>query len=163
MTDAKKATIVPMANLVSGQVFDKRSIQVPFDRVVNAVNEIDTDFGALLHEGKGYTLLLNPVSLSMLRDQQEHNQQQYHSQHHMPRQFGVPYGQLHGMPAAYFGIIPNGHDRVLVLEGRVATAEMHMGMVGHLNPIQLVATQFAAVIDNILGTSPNVNRGFVAE
>ncbi|MNQ00166.1 hypothetical protein D3C85_128090 [compost metagenome] len=164
MTDAKKVLIVPMANLVHGQVFDKRAIQVPFERVVAAVNEIDVDFGALLQEGKGYTLLLDPITLAMVKAQQEQFQQpqaqpQYMRQPHM--MMGGYYGS--GIPPMNFGLIPNGHDRVLILSGQVLTAELNVGQLNPLNPHQVAALQFGAVLDEILGDAPGVNRGFVAE
>lgn len=164
MTDAKKVNIVPMANLVHGQIFDKRAVQVPFERVVAAVNEIDVDFGALLQEGKGYTLLIDPVTLAMVKAQQEQYQNpnaqpQYQRQPHMA--FGGYMGA--GIPPMNFGIIPNGHDRVLVLGGQVLGAELNQTMINPLNPHQLAALQFGAVLDQILGDAPGVNRGFVAE
>lgn len=165
MTDVKKVNIVPMANLVHGQVFDKRSIQVPFERVVAAVNEVDVEFGALLDAGKGYTLLIDPVTLAMVKAQQEQYQNpnaqpQYQRQPHMAGYFG---GGMTGVPPINFGIIPNGHDRVLILNGQVITAELNMGMINPVNPGQLAALQFGAVLDEILGDAPGVNRGFVAE
>lgn len=164
MTDAKKVNIVPMANLVHGQIFDKRAVQVPFERVVAAVKAVDVDFGALLEEGKGYTLLTDPVTLAMVKAQQEQYQNpnaqpQYQRQPHMA--FGGYMGA--GVPPMNFGIIPNGHDRVLVLSGQVMTAELNQTMINPLNPFQIAALQFGAVLDEILGDTPGVNRGFVAE
>jgi hypothetical protein len=164
MTDAKKQpTIVPLANLISGHVFDKRSIQVTLDRVVNAVNEIDPDFGALLQEGKGYTLIADPITLAMAKQQQEQYQQpqaqpQYLRQPHMMMGgYGV-YGLV-----AHFGIIPNGHDRVLMLPVHHLAAELQMGFQQQVLPTQVAALQFVAALDEILGDAPGVNRGFVAE
>lgn len=166
MTDSKKQPIiVPMANLVHGQIFDKRVVQVPFERVVAAVNEIDVDFGSLLQEGKGYTLLIDPVTLAMVKAQQEqyrnpNAQPQYQRQPHMA--FGGYMGA--GIPPINFGIIPNGHDRVLVLGGQMLGAELNQTMMANpMNPHQLAAMQFSAVLDQILGDAPGVNRGFVAE
>lgn len=160
----KKVIIVPMANLIAGAIFDKRNIQVPFERVVAAVNEIDPDFGALLQEGKGYTLIADPVTLAMAKAQQEqfqqpHAQPQYRQQPHQA--FGgymgaSPYGVV-----TFFGIIPNGHDRVLIVSGQAQGADMNMTQV--IYPAQLAAMQFGAVLDQILGDNPAVNRGFVAE
>lgn len=160
MSDAKQANIVPMANLVTGQIFDKRAIQVPFERVVAAVNEIDPDFAALLHEGKGYTLLLNPMSLKMVKENQrvwgEANAQPIYQRqpHGMYGGYGLPY------PVS-FGIVPNGHDRVLLINGAVEEWDMNAGQI--LQPHQAYALQFAAIVDTILGASPSVNRGFVEE
>lgn len=165
MSDTKKVVIVPMANLVHGQIFDKRSIQVPFERVVTAVNEIDPEFGALLNAGKGYTLLIDPVTLAMVKAQQEQFQQpqaqpQYQRQPHTSMGGYYAFG---GVPPMNFGIIPNGHDRVLVLNGSALNAEMNLNQINPLNPAQLAAVQFGAVLDEILGDNPAVNRGFVAE
>lgn len=163
MTDAKKVTIVPMANLIAGHVFDKRSLQVPFERVVNAVNEIDPDFGALLQEGKGYTLIADPVTLALAKQQQEHYAQpqaqpQYLRQPHtMMGGYGV-YGLV-----SHFGIIPNGHDRVLLLPVHHLAAELQMGLQQQVMPTQVAALQFTAALDEILGDAKGVNRGFVAE
>lgn len=164
MTDAKKVVIVPMANLVHGQVFDKRGVQVPFERVVAAVNEIDVDFGALLQEGKGYTLLVDPVTLAMVKAQQEQFQQPQAQPQYMRQPHMMMGGYLTaGLPPVNFGIIPNGHDRVLILSGSVMGAEMNLSQLNPMNPAQLVAVQFGAVLDEILGDAPGVNRGFVAE
>lgn len=162
MTDTKKVTIVPLANLIAGSVFDKRSIQVPFERVVTAVNEIDPDFGAILREGKGYTLLIDPVTLATAKAMQEQFQQpqaqpQYLRQPHLGGYAVLnPYGLV-----GSFGIIPNGHDRVLILSGQHLTSDLAMAQ--SLHPQQLSAMQFGAVLDDILGDNPAVNRGFVTE
>jgi len=164
MTDAKKQpTIVPMANLIAGQVFDKRSLQIPFERVVAAVNEVDVDFGALLQEGKGYTLLADPITLALAKQQQEHYAQpqaqpQYLRQPHMMMGGYGTYGLV-----SHFGIIPNGHDRVLLLPVHHLAAELQMGLHQQVLPTQIAALQFTAALDEILGDAKGVNRGFVAE
>ena len=162
MTDTKKVTIVPLANLVAGAVFDKRNIQAPFERVVAAVNEIDPDFAGLLQSGKGYTLIIDPVTLTMAQTQQEQFQQppaqpQYQRQPHFGGYASLnPYGA-----AANFGIIPNGYDRVLLCSG--AHLVMDINANAALHPSQIAAMQFSLMLDEILGDHPSVNRGFVAE
>lgn len=165
MTDAKKQpTIVPLANLIHGSIFDKRGLQVPFPRVISAINEIDPDFAGLMQEGKGYTLILEPVTLTMIKAQQEQYQNpnaqpQYQRQPHMA--FG---GYGNGPVVVNFGLVANGHDRVLILPAHHLVAELSMNLNGMIQQHQqLAALQFCAVIDEILGDAVGGEKGFVAE
>lgn len=163
MTDAKKQPIiVPMANLITGSIFDKRALQISFERVVSAVNEIDADFAGLMESGKGYTLLADPITLTMAKQQQDQFAQPPAQPQYIRQAHGM-YGG-YGVPGfvSYFGIVPNGYDRVLLIPVHHLVAEIQMGQQ-QVMPVHVAALQFTAALDEILGDTPGVNRGFVAE
>lgn len=167
MSDVKQVPIVPLANLVHGAIFDKRQLSTPFERVVNAVAKINPEFGTLLQEGKGYTLVVDPVTLAMIKEREEQFQQppaqpQYQRQPHLV--VGGYGGVFGGIGASGFGIIPNNHDRVMVLGIRpdVMTG-VDMNQMHPTTPAQLMAIQFDQMIGRILGDVTGENRGFVEE
>jgi hypothetical protein len=165
-SEVKNTPIVPMANLVHGTIFDKRQLSTSFDRVVKAVGKINAEFAAVLQEGKGYTLIADPFTLDMAKQQQEQFQQppaqpQYQRQPHM--MIGG-YGGPFGGGVAGFGIVPNGHDRVMILPIRPDVLNsMVLNQLSVTTPGQLIAIQFDQLVGRILGDVVDENRGFVAE
>jgi hypothetical protein len=166
-TEEKKFLSVPMANLVHGAIFDKRNLQTPFSRVVAAVTKVDPEFGALLEGGKGYTLIVDPITLQMVREREEQYNQppaqpQYQRQPHtLLGGYGAhPYGCASG-----FAIIPNGQDRAIVIGLRPDMApNFDVSNWGQpITPGQMIAIQFDQMIGRVLGDVATVERGFVAE
>lgn len=165
--EVKKLPIVPMANLVHGAIFDKRNLQTPFARVVAAVSKLDPEFGALLEAGKGFTLIVDPVTLQMVREREEqYNQPQaqppYQRQPHlMMGGYGAhPYGCASG-----FAIIPNGQDRAAVFGLRPDVAPNYESAMFQqpFSVGQVIGMQFDQMVSRVLGDQATVDRGFVAE
>jgi hypothetical protein len=166
MSDVKQTPIVPMANLVHGAIFDKRQLQTPFERVVKAVTKINPEFGALLEAGKGYTLLVEPVTLAMMKALQEQMQQPPAQPQYMrqPHQVYGGYGIMASPGAQAFGVVPNGQDRVMVLNIRPdANYGLDLNAFQAMTPSQLMAIQFDQMVARILGDGTSENRGFVEE
>lgn len=166
-TNEKKLPVVPMANLVHGAIFDKRNLQTPFARVVAAVSKLDPEFGALLEAGKGFTLIVDPVTLQMVREREEQYNQpqaqpQYQRQPHLIMGgYGAnPYGHASG-----FAIIPNGQDRAAVFGLRPELAP-NLDMSNWGQPFtagQVIGMQFDQMVSRVLGDAATIERGFVAE
>lgn len=165
MSYASKPVVSPLANLISGQIFDKRYLQTTVEQVITAVKAIDPELGAKIEETNGYSIIVEPLTLAMIK-QFENNafnpdpKAEYQPRH--PHHFGglnAPMNMYGGMgPCTHFGIIPNGSDRVLV----IPAINSGMGMVQpHLT--QMTAMSFDLTINAMNGKGQTDNKGFVQE
>lgn len=164
MSDANKSAVSPLANLLSGNVFDKRYLQTTLEHVVSAVTKLNPEVGMAIHEGQGYSLIIEPVTLAMVKASQQNinnpnPQVEYHPRHGNFQQMMMGGGFGAVAVCSNFGIIPNGSDRVLIIQ---ATNTLQFGP-GQPPLQQMTAIQFDLTISALNGENTTDNKGFVAE
>lgn len=155
----------PIANLVCGQFFDKRYLITSVDSVVEAIAKISPEFAADIKEGKGFSLILNPITFNQVSGPDANAINLRSLSYQQPRLPNMGMGYLEQSPAAYggqpylyenFGIVAHGCDRVLILTTSLS------GPLGMRQEVPLV---FDLMIRSLRGelTGDIASHGFVTE
>lgn len=153
--DPKMTKTFPLANLLAGDIFDKRLLITSVEKVAECLSKVSPDFAEVMKDAKGYTLLINPVPY-----EEGTNQPIIESGYgFMYPRGGLDQGMQFGQPLkthpVYFGVVPHGSDRVLVVPS---------GYAGPLGQTLTTPLLWDLVIRNLNGeTGPGINRGFVSE
>jgi len=155
----------PIANLVCGQFFDKRYLITSVDAVVEAIAKLSPEFAADIKEGKGFSLILNPITFNQVNGPEANEVNQRTLAFQQPRMLNMGMSYMDQNPVAYggqpylyenFGIVAHGCDRILILTTSLS------GPLGQRQEVPLV---FDLMIRNLRGelTGDVASHGFVVE
>ena len=149
----KEIKTVPLANLVVGQIFDKRFLITPMEDVAEGVGKLNYEVGKQILEGKGYTLLINPMTHEQVETNK--NSSPMTPGQMLPHLRAMQGGWGGAVMGCQFGIVANDSDRVLIVPTLI---------LGELGANQNSTMLFDLVIRKLCGKfATEVNRGFVTE
>lgn len=153
--DPKLMKTFALANLLSGDIFDKRLLITSVEKVAESLSKVSPDFAEAMKDAKGYTLLLNPTPYEEGANQPIIEPGYHYMNPRSVENMGLQFGQPLKMHPIYFGVVPHGADRVLIVPSACS------GMLGQNLTTPLL---WDLVIRNLNGdTGPDINRGFVPE